>query len=847
MSTISTEKVALHARFLTIEHATGSPDTSEFGLWSLKELEDRIREAGGVDLDLRTTRPPMESLLAQGRIVRFRAGNRTKYTSGEVATMNLRELCDRAGDYVDSDHSPGRGRRSRSEGSLRVEVINERHQKRIERTCRKIGRHLSGCSSQAAVQRALEQVDLGHEFFVWNEEEGDWTGAVRMTKEAVEKNETQHVGTIRLLLDLGATHNLIPRSERHAEDFHPIPPRLASLYNRWRSTVSGELNQLRKGLITLFTACASQGLEPDEMEAEDWRSLIHHLEATWEETEASVRKRGVVRKTYRVLREHSLVVGPDWDPQARRREQSRALFSKTAVENVADLYGSEGSREGIDMALRGEVPDWPGFENCSGLVQGEYGLRRMVLHYTAEGRERRQLGLYARGKYPRVQVRRASTRRPRSWRKATIEEALPVISQVAGWIAKQRGVDWRQQENDLRVLMKRSHLEAYYNARDRDSNISASTLERQFSHLARMASPYLEKVALENDDEELADRFLSISRLLSAPRTGVEVPESHDGRSWIEELRDRQNDADLSSAEKQRRKAELVERVWTDGRRAAQFAHIQHWRILEAYLARLQERYGPFSRQIETISAGQRKVAGDNGREYRELGHTWAERIRDGILWADQVVVPLRPNTIGLLSLEDRKHDDRYRHIHGEMPEWKFKTNLRSGVFDPVYTREELAEKSYARELYRLYVMQGGAREILLTRPNGSKWTAAPGRDDPDHPFYVHSVRRTDDPKIETGKQPLIIARVASRALEYEPNALNGVIFDDLDAEDGLLAPHQFRHALGTILVANDNVIAAATYLQHSNWNMLRDVYAAVSASHFDVPETLSEIRAQYD
>lgn len=429
-------------------------------------------------------------------------------------------------------------------------------------------------------------------------------------------------------------------------------------------------------------------------------------------------------------------------------------------------------------------------------------------------------------------------------------EAMESLAEVAGWISQHRDVDWGAEGNDLRVLLQRDHLEAYYNARDRDDSISPQTLERYFSHVARLASPFLEKVALEDGDVELADRLLSISRLLSAPRTGVEVPGSDDGRSWIEELRDQQQEAELSTVERLRRKAETVERVWTDGRRVAEFAHLQHWRILEAYLARLEERYGSLSQQVEATSQGRDRVEDEEGVTYRKLGHTWAERVRDAILWADQVVVPLRPKTIERLASEDRKNDDRYKEIHGEVPEWKFKTAIRGGVFDPIYRNGGVSDDAYPRLLYQLYVMPGGVREQLLTRADGSRWRADPDEtepDEPDEPFYVHSVHRTDEPWVRRGKQPEFFNRVAGRALEYDPDALNGVTYEDLDAENGLLAAHQFRHALGTILVAHDNVIAAATYLQHSNWNMLRDVYAAVSASHFDVPRTLADIRSKYE
>jgi len=851
MSTLSPDTAARHVRFLTLRHAAGSSIPRDSGLWPLKRLEERIRRKEDIDVDFRTARPPTSTLLADGRLKRFRAGNRTLYTSGEVATMNLRELRDRAEDHIDPDYSPCRGRRTTTDGDRRVEVINERHHRRIVRTCRKIGRHLGGTDDEAAVERALERIDLGHEFFVWDPDggvgaQGDWCAAVKLTRTAVASQVSQHVGNIRRLLDLGATHGYIPRSERHTDDFRPIPPRMADLYNRWRNTLSGEIDQLRKGLLGLFEACTAQGMEPDRMEADDWKGLIDHLEASWKTTETSSRTRSVIRKTYRALRRHSLLTGPDWDPQARRMERARALFSKTTIRAVADLHGREGARRGIEMALQGEAQDWPGFEDCQGLLPGPYGLRRMVLHYTAKGRERRQLGLYARGKYPRHRVRPASPRRPRAWRKATIREALAQISQVTGWIARHRDVDWNEPENDLRVLLQRDHLEAYYDARDRDPEISAGTLERQFTHLARIASPYLEKVALEAGDEALADRLLSISRLISAPRNGVAVPESDDGRSWIEELRDHESEAGLTGLERQRRKAELVERVWTNGKRAAEFAHIQHWRVLEAYLARLEERFGPITRQIEALQASRDRVEGENGQAYEELGHTWAERTRDAMLWADQVVVPLRPHTITLLAVEDRKHDEGCRHVTGKVPGWKFKAGIRGGVFDPIYTREKCSDNSYARDLYRLYVMAGGVRERLLTRPDGSVWTAAPVRDDPDHPFYVHSVRRTDDPQITVVTQPRIFARVAERALEYDPDALNGVTYEQLAAPDGLLAAHQFRHALGTILVAHDNVVAAATYLQHSSWDMLRDVYAAVSASHFDVPSTLADIRRKY-
>lgn len=794
------EFVSRQARKLTHEKPNGR--------WRLPELEAAVRRAG-LDRGLRVTQKPMRDLLKAGDVVRFRAGNRTEYTT-PVHRVSLADLRDFAEQHVGAGGG-GVGARPK-DGPRRVESVTESNMTNIRAMCGKVA---------AFVDRTRDPEDVldditGHHF-VWDEEE-DWSSFLRLVRAAVDASDVtdetgyRYVGAARKLLDLAATHGWIARTPRHDADYEPVPAAWSDLFNDWRDELAGEgLSRVRSSLMMLLEACSRLGEHPA---SGDWRTVIEHLEDWFRARNVLSRERTCVRRTYRALCENDAVSGPVWDGHARQRENGVALLRHSAVRWVARRYGAgpDGNREGIRAALSEEDFPWEGWEAYEeGLASGAYGLRRALLTFTASAGEARILKLPNRATFPRVRIRGTTHRSEKPWRVVTATRNLWALLHVAGWMADERDVDWSTR--DLRTLLDMDHLEAYLRKAYADEDFTTRYAAlRRVGTLARLASPHLEKVAMDEGNHELADRMQHVSAKLSS---SVAV----DGEpSWSTIL---QQDLDeVDSAKSQRRKARRIEEVWTDQKAAADYAYQQLRRVLERSLRNFAEEHGELSDQVALIREG--RVGRDR------FDREWARRVRDLLYWQDQLVVPLRASTSRRLNTEDRKHSRDFRRVYARIGAGKMKAP-GNDEFEPNYTD---GGDGYCRELYRLYVMKGGARERLRTTPAGQL-------KDVDA-FYVFDVTRSSRERMTGAAFRNLVKRVVREAEE----ALGRVTLDELE-DAHALGTHFFRHAFGTFMARNGRMEVAALYLHHANLDMLREVYSATHAADFDVADYLERDLAE--
>jgi len=83
-----------------------------------------------------------------------------------------------------------------------------------------------------------------------------------------------------------------------------------------------------------------------------------------------------------------------------------------------------------------------------------------------------------------------------------------------------------------------------------------------------------------------------------------------------------------------------------------------------------------------------------------------------------------------------------------------------------------------------------------------------------------------------------IVRRGAKKA-----EGVTGVSKQELK-QAGVLGTHQFRHGFATRMVRAGLIEVAALYLHHRDTKMLREVYSAIDASHYDAGELLRRARA---
>ena len=190
------------------------------------------------------------------------------------------------------------------------------------------------------------------------------------------------------------------------------------------------------------------------------------------------------------------------------------------------------------------------------------------------------LGLPLRAVYPRRPIRASSPRADVAWRKGTIEIALQRLLYFAGWLAENQGVDWSA--SDLRALVDWKYVTAYRHAVFAGRATTESSFLRLVGQRARIASPYLEAIALKNGDEPLADSMAEVSARL-ASNTAV------NGHHFLKTRLDRvRSENDI---ETMRRVANLVERAWTRDGAVADFAYDQFEKVAHTLVDRLQEDY----------------------------------------------------------------------------------------------------------------------------------------------------------------------------------------------------------------------------------------------------------------
>lgn len=847
---VTDQKVALIARLLTHEKlypvtsadsvcaaADGKPPKNPVkecatGRWELTELEERIETETEVRIDLRPSREPLRSLLARGEILAFKGGRYTEYTTpvAGMTRLTLLDIARKAGEKVDPEHEAKKGSRSAEE--RRVEVISESQYQHVKTAVNRVGRYISGEKRDRRNEKLHPALaEIGPEYFVWDPDagkmgKGDWRKLLQLVEEAAPKSsETQYKGSVRALMDLAATYKWVARTPLHEREYAPIPADWTSLYNQWREELRGQVDQLKTGLLALFETCHRHHQESPANA--DWESLIHRMEERFKANDVSSKKRSVIRRTYRVARAASLLTGPEWNGRRYWSRNAVSLVPLGDREKVAELYGQDGRQKGIQAAIQGELLPWPGrWEEFSGLVEGLYGLRRWIHYATVPASKAGDLDVPDRGLYPRDRIRGTSARSDQGWATSTVETALAQVSSFAGWIAREHGVDWSKA--DLRTMLCEDFLRGYKSFQEAERQVGLKTRIKRFGRLARLASPYLEWIAWEEEDAELADRMAHLSRLMSSPDAAV-----NGGKSWIARWK---SQASSDRVEDLRRIAKRIERTWTRGGKAAPCAYWQLRRVLGGALELLEEDYGPIDAQVAAIRRGESQVEAA-GRIYAKLDRVWAKRVRDVMYWADQVIVPLRVSTSVKLDHVDRREGASFNHLSAKIHRDKRKTNSPKW-FKPNYCK---TGRGYPVDLYRLYVMEGGARQRLLTHKDGQ----VVGAD----AHYVHDLQgRANTARMSTASFRRLTRRVVRELLDrrpaiLSPDATPPITFEELNGPDHVLATHMFRHAYARYWVREqEDLHTASSYLDHSDKSMLLDVYLGEDESDLDPAGKMSDL-----
>lgn len=735
--------------------------------------------------------------------------------------------------HKDEDKSSARRGRSTFEDRLALETLTSSQHEKIKTAAGLVADYAGDGDPEA----------VGMEWFSWDptggpEGRGDWSILVqvadwaddrsRRKKEAKGEKWTRKKGKstrdaavtgMRNLLDLAANHGLLERSEHFAAEFETYAGEWAPEVAAWVDEVVERNDgtaprKIRKG-VRILALYASRRNE-FSLDATNWEAVRSDVEAAHASGELSKQQRDAARYVWR--RTPGLQEALPWETIRDRRT---GLVPNAAITAVV------------------EERDFSGWVDASGeplteLVDGEFGLRKWVDWATLPGEELDLRGLPPR-EWPRPTDKQ--TKYMEEWRQkgkdafrcadSTLRSRLERINLLAGWAAERGKFDGG--ERGLDALCAPDLMAEYSRWRARQAakdgyDPEAEAEDRTFGRaglaraLAKIASPYLEAVALQRGDTDRADTLQEHS-------------------SVLKKYAYRQQ-----SIENQCKDIQEIYAAWSAGGRDGYLKLID---LCDLFVEEAEAEAGlSLEEAVEAIEAG----------EYRP-NLSWAIAIRGAVLVNVLRKVPLRAKTTSLLTLEDWHNlATRPEEFGRELKEWEGAIQLRipghkmkgRRKFEPAYIQEEHVgdphhETMARRLILRAYFMDGGARDRLLETDEGRKTSPYV------FPACAAKGRGKDGEDREEGerwKQASISAwfhrNVAKRAADLDLD------LNRLDQQYGALGLHVIRLLYGSHFVQT-HPLQTSLMLSHQSMEFTVKLYSGLTEKQASLEVGPEEMDGQSD
>lgn len=788
---------------------------------------------------------PVRRALDGGSIVEFSAGTGSRYTTAGVLDITLLDLRNLAEAAVDPEKKNGPGRRAKHQASRRLTSISKGQWVGIRAVVNTIGAYLA--RPNETVDKALVRVDF--RYFTWDAQarsgEGEWSRFLDLARTASEakhgprhSNLSNHLGSACLLLDLAASQGWIGHSPRHSDAFTAFPAEWAALHNHWREC----LRQAKPGIShpafvvrELLGACFVTEVHPSTA---NWSRIADYLEDRWRSNEVASTMRSNVRMGYRALQRVGLVPATFQWPSRRDR---LSIVASKAISDIAAAYGANTNADVVPPRL--EVPgkkrpqvtkrpsgpiwrapddrlwgDWK--PDARGLVEGSYGLKRLLEYQCVpDSRTAKLYKLPPRGNFPREVIRPSNRQRnSEPWRAGTVETHLRRICSYAGWLEQNLGIDFSSSGSDLRVLLDEENIDAYSTAVTRGDVSTQGALHLLVISLARIASPYLEAVALREGDRELADRMARVAALLDSPKL-------IDGE---ESLASSLRESKQERAERIRAHAKKVEAVFTRDQQSFSHAYFAFVKVRTALVELAVRAAGGLSlnEQIDAVAGA------------KCFGRDWAWLIQAAQYQQDQLVAPLRTRAVCLQTVAMRSGggDGTRGRFSARFPAKIMKSGRPFSV-EYLSAANNLpgspAFEIWDPRIYALHLAPGGAREILLTNGSGFRRKT--------DAFYVLDAAecRSEGPRWT----PSALTNVRRRIFNATQELTGLPIAAELEAE-GVLGNHSCRHGFGSLFAPRD-LLFAARHLDHADIKTTIAYYCAPDASNMGGAATVQSLLQQ--
>lgn len=762
----------------------GLPD---YTLTSRRPREDRVEaveriEAGARDLSRANGRftiqalskhlglskaavaPHVHALVADGKAVFYGPGNAGGYgLLGLIErNVNLADLTELARASVKEDATAPRGRRS-SLDHRRVSQLTKDQLEKIETVAALIAESVPGAGNDPRRVTA--------EHFRWDPRasggSGDWEIASRARGGVREWSDRRaaargkgngslgaHLGSVRLLLNLAATHGLLSRAAQHTPEFETHAPEWVSLVMKWRRRlvrITGGRSQsaIETGLRLLARYATRRG--ELTVNTVDWAAvrlsiIADHAAGTLRDDQllgARTVWRIVVERYARRLK---------WPASAAwstMRDHRLALVSEAAVKAAVQRAQFDG------WVLSSAAACGVGF--ATGLVEGPFGLRGWLLWAMSDALELKRLSLPPRA-WPNPTPSQAH--QLAVWKRKkkdgmrlngkTAVSRLHNVSRLAGWARSYRGVDWTQQ--DLRalcdptlVLEYRAWLRAQPNGKAGRRGVDEIALT-----LSKIASPYLEHMALRE-----AERERKLGNAEAADALDADARVLHKRAAELREI-GYEIKPPKEAPNEQKDTPAIIEAWGADGRDGwLKLLDLRDLIVAEAVepagATSLVEQIAAIEKVDEldesgrpTFPSAEAKHAYLRTVSWRSMA--WAKLIQGAFFINLARKVPLRADDFSDLRLDWFSCTDSCgRQVDPWHPEAAITISIPRLVmkngkpFRPAIIRRAdvgrpAMERGVCRPLWKLYLMPNGARDVLLTarddadRPKGARTRGLAGR-----------------------------------------------------------------------------------------------------------------------
>lgn len=810
-------------------------DARKRGRVTMSEICEQVTEECGVVLKSRHEAGPLKRLLDSGDLVRFKVlegaaefgngGGSYTYRVADLDDVNLASIIEFAREHQNPDLELRKGRNSTRAGHA-TRVFPELKDTQVdmaERAARALVEHRLPWSrpkkgdgreeNQARLAEAMRTIGLTD--LVWADGVGthglgDWAileelEAACVAKGLGQNTNNRYVGALRTLLDHAATHGLLLQRDVHGAERSYLPTAWAPALERWNEifqesehrTDSMGTAQLARimGEMAEFFADSLDEVDPLGLNEEQTHAFTDYLMARLDaDHTVTSHQRSITLCTLRALIEGGVLKEVALTAYDRRRIDGRkSAFESSAIKAIAREFDANSRKASADYGLFKALGKGPFFD-----PENRYSLPFLVDWFTLKSvRRRRPRGLSAVNAFPRANVRRGGGLSGKHWSKATLLSHLELLGTYLGYLVRYHNIDL-DSEVDARHLFTRELLDGFAEAVDQDEWTTEHRALDLIYNVSLYTSPCWETAALAEGDSEQADAFQTLADY--AAGRGSEIETGFDGLTLHKSQKDEWGLVDGRNFEGQKRRAQQVEKAYNKAT-AETYAYVAMLRIRNAGIRRFCNEVGVENLQklLAEIEEGTTRI---QPHEFTTL--------RNLMVWSDALAAPNRRKTVALTDTSDR-HEKPNGELWADIDAEKMKVSKNGDYELLLGVRGKETSMGYRFDLWDAF--KAARKQFLAGRPSDVMYPSTqPGEaEDDEDPFRL---------------APGSISDLYRKALEYGAAELEWDITPIL-ALNGLASSHASRHAVGTFMVAHNQMDLARRMLHHKGMDTLMKVYTA--------------------